>query len=170
MKLFIVFKCDKKKNTAPVVFLIYSTILFIFGVAEYPAAKGNITQCFWGHLITSRDQLVLLAANVTLHGLKPEQTLWRHDGTGALCVSVVPFGAADTCRKMWRSQMLNHSCPCVWLFGPRGETVKLLLWESAAFTVTLLLNLIFRLHLFYRRRRIFYSRCIFLDVCRCLCL
>lgn len=99
-----------------------------------------------------------------------------------LCVSVVPFGAADTCRKMWRSQMLNHSCPCVWLSGPRWETVKLLLWKSGGentfpfpfilcSAVTLLLNLIFRLHLFwYRRCRVFYSRCIFLDVCWYLCL
>ena len=101
----------------------------------------------------------------------------RYEGTmeqELLCVSVVPFGAADTCRKMWRSQMLNHSCPCVWLSGPRGETVKLLLWESGrgntfccpfilCTAVTLLLNLIFRSHLFwYRRCRIFYSRAYFL--------
>lgn len=75
-----------------------------------------------------------------------------------LLVFLVPFGTANTCREMWRSQMLNHSCPCVWLSSPPRDTVKLLLWESGrrytfscllflCTAVALLLNLIFLLYL-----------------------
>lgn len=38
-----------------------------------------------------------------------------------LLVSLILFDAGGTCREMWRSQMLNDSCPCLTLPSTEGE-------------------------------------------------
>lgn len=137
-----------------------------------------LTQHRLFEFIKSLVQIHLRTIQTLEHAKVTQLETWanmmRKGWNSSSCLSlVVPFGTEDTCREMWESQMLNDSCPCVWLYSPQRDTDKLLLWESGGrytfslflfllcTVVVFLLNLIFLVYVFrYCGFRVIYPQCI----------